>query len=309
MLSALRTISTYPFDLEGPIFEHYAAMKFGHFESVSYFAELLTPMALKAFTAMPEKDQGWVLTSPPLQGLPCGANLVCRAICGQLAKELPNGQAPRLDSMDVKGARIPFRNVADFEGYNNYSKYDVQQRKKFYLPRCERVTYDLAGFEGRHAVFVNDINVTGIQLATISKLLQSAGVKRLDVLLIVNVDPKIGCAFPQLENEINTSSITDLAEFTVFLRDGEFEPTGKLISRLMSYDLDDFGAIFEALRHPQRQMLHRAILQEGLYGGPLFKEKIQIVERAVFGERADDLVGAGGSRSRCRFSILRTKCR
>jgi len=109
----------------------------------------------------------------------------------------------------------------------------------------------------------------------------------------VNVDPKIGCAFPQLENEINTSSITDLAEITVFLRDGELEPTGKLISRLMSHDPHELGAIFEALRPPQRQMLHRAILQEGLYGGPLFKEKLQTVERAVFGERADNLVGVG----------------
>jgi PRTase ComF-like len=296
MLSALHTIGTYPFDLGNPIFAHYTAMKFGHFESVSYFAELLTPMALEAFAAMPNKDQRRLLTSPPLQGLPCGANLVCRALCGRLAKALPDGQAPRLDSMDVRGARIPFRNAADFENYDNYSKYDMKQRRKFYLPRRERATYDLASFEGRHTVFVNDINVTGTQLATITKLLQRAGVKRLDVLLIVNVDPKIGCAFPQLENEINTSSITDLAELTVFLRDGEFEPTAKLIARLMSYDLHEFGAIFEALRPPQRQMLHRAILQEGLYGGPLFKEKIRTVERAVFGERADDLVGVGGSR-------------
>jgi hypothetical protein len=284
MLSALHTISTYPFDLGNPIFAHYPAMKFGHSQSVNYFAELLAPMALKMLTDVPERDQGWVLTSPPLQGLPCGANLVCRALCGQLAKALPDGQAPRLESMDVQGPRIPFANQSDFEGYNDYSRHDLKRRQQFYLPRHGRATYDLANFDGRHAVFVNDINVTGTQLATITKLLQRAGVKSLDILLIANVDPKIGCAFPQLENEINTSRIIDLAEFTVFLRDGEFEPTGKLISRLMSHDLHEFGAIFEALRPPQRQMLHRAILQEGLYGGPLFKAKIQTVERAVFGE-------------------------
>jgi hypothetical protein len=284
MLSALHTISTYPFDLGSPIFAHYPAMKFGHFQSVNYFADLLAPMALKALADVPEKDQDWVLTSPPLQGLPCGANLVCRAICGQLAKALPDGHAPRLDSMDVWGPRIPFRNLADFEGYNNYSKYDLKKRQQFRLARDERVMYDLANFEGRRAIFVNDINVTGTQLATITKLLQSAGIKSLDMLLIVNVDRKIGCAFPQLENEINTSRITDLAEFTAFLRDCEFEPTGKLISRLMSHDPHEFGAIFEALRPPKRQMLHRAILQEGLYGGPLFKEKIEVVERALSGE-------------------------
>jgi PRTase ComF-like len=284
MLSALHTISTYPFDLGSPIFAHYPAMKFGHFQSVNYFADLLAPMALKALADVPEKDQGWVLTSPPLQGLPCGANLVCRAVCGQLAKALPDGHTPRLDSMEVRGPRIPFRNLADFAGYNDYSKYDLKKRQQFRLARNERAIYDLANFEGRRAIFVNDINVTGTQLATITKLLQSAGIKSLDMLLIVNVDRKIGRAFPQLENEINTSRITDLAEFTAFLRDCEFEPTGKLISRLMSHDPHEFGAIFEALRPPKRQMLHRAILQEGLYGGPLFKEKIEIVERALSGE-------------------------
>jgi hypothetical protein len=66
MQSALHTISTYPFDLGSPIFAHYAAMKLGHLQSVRYFAELLMPMALEAFAAMPEKDQAWLLTSPPL---------------------------------------------------------------------------------------------------------------------------------------------------------------------------------------------------------------------------------------------------
>jgi hypothetical protein len=284
MLSALHMIKTYPFDLEAPIFSHYPAMKFGHLDSVNYFAELLAPMALEAIADVPAKDAGWVLTSPPLQGLPCGANLVCRAICSRLAKALPNGRAPRLDPMAVLGRRMPISNPADFEGYNEYSRHDLKQRRQFHLARHERATYDLANFEGRHAVFVNDINVTGTQLATIRKLLQSAGVRSLDVLLIVNVDRAIGCAFPQLEYEINTSRFADLAEFIAFLRDGEFEPTGKLISRLMSHDLHAFAAIFEALRPPKRQMLHRAILQEGLYAGPLFKEKIEVAERTGFGE-------------------------
>jgi len=186
--------------------------------------------------------------------------------------------------MDIQGSRIPFSNQADFEGYNDYSRHDLQKRQQFYLTRHGKATYDLAKFAGSHTVFVNDINVTGTQLTTIAKLLQRAGVKSLHVLLIVNVDPKIGCAFPHLENEINTSRIIDLVDFTTFLRDCEFKPTGKLISRLMSHHPQDLGAIFEALGPTKRQMLRQAILQEGLYGGSLFREEIQIVERAVFGE-------------------------
>jgi len=284
MLFALHTISTYPFDLERQVFTHYPAMKLGHVRSVNHFAELMAPMALRLLGGEPEKDLGWVLTSPPLWGLPCGANLVCRAIRDQLAKVLPDGHAPHLDPIEVQGARRPFRDQADFEGYNNYSKHDLKQREQFCLTRDATATYDPTNFKGRRAIFVNDINVTGTQLATITNLLRSAGVKSLDVLLIVNVNRKIGCAFPQLENEINASRIANLAAFTAFLRDREFEPTGKLISRLMSHDPHELGTIFEALRPPKRRLLHSAILREGLYGGPLFEEKVLLVHRAAFGE-------------------------
>ena len=281
VLSALHTISTYPFDPGVPVFAHYPAMKLGHRRSVDYFAALLAPMARKAIVDAPPNEPGWVLTSPPLQGLPCGANLVCRAISGMLAKSLPDGLALRLDTMEVRGPRPPIDSEADFKGYNEYSKHDLKTRQQFYLARDERATYDLANFAGRRAIFVNDINVTGTQLASITKLLLGAGVESLDVLLIVNVDRGIGCAFPQLEGEINASGIADLAEYTAFLRDSEFEATGKLISRLLSHDPDELAAIFEALPPSRRQMLHRAILQEGLYGGALFKEKMQVVERAL----------------------------
>jgi hypothetical protein len=238
-------------------------------------------LAFKAIVDAPPKERGWVLTSPPLQGLPSGANLVCRAIWGMLAKSLPDGLAPRLDALEVQGRRKPIGNEADFQRYNEYSKQDLKTRQHFHLARDQPATYDLANFEGRRAVFVNDISVTGTHLASITKLLHGAGVESLDVLLIVNVDRSIGRAFPQLENEINTSKIADLREFTAFLRDCEFEATGKLISRLMSHESDKLAAIFDALPPPRRQLLHRAILQEGLYGGSLFKDKMQLVERVV----------------------------
>ena len=281
MLSALHTISTYPFDPGAPVLKHYPAMKLGHRQSVDHFAGLLAAMASKAIGNPPLQDQGWVLTSPPLHGLPSGANLLCRAIRGILARSLPDGLAPRLETLDVQGRRKPIESQADFERYNEYSKQDLKTRQHFRLAGEGSATCDLANFEGRRAIFVNDINVTGTHLASITKLLHGAGVKSLDFLLIVNVDQPIGCKFPHLENEINNSKIADLPEFTAFLRDCEFEATGKLISRLMSYDPDRLAAIFEALRPPRRQMLHRAILEEGLYGGALFKAKMRVVQHGV----------------------------
>src|SRR5262245_26921126 len=94
--SALTSISAYPLDLNGQIFAHYPAMKLGHQQSVDYFAELLTPIALQMSAGMPAEDGGWVLTSPPLWGLPCGANLVCRAIHARLVSALPERLVPHL---------------------------------------------------------------------------------------------------------------------------------------------------------------------------------------------------------------------
>ena len=175
MLSALHTISTYPFELENPIFAHYPMTKFGHVQSVNYFAELLTPMALHAIARVPEEDQGWVLTSSPTQGLPNGANLVCRAIFGQLAKALPDRQAPRLGSMEIQGPRLALRKSADMKLHNDYSRYDLKQRQQFHWALDDAAIYDLTDFAGCRAVFVNDINVTGTQLASVTKLLQNAG--------------------------------------------------------------------------------------------------------------------------------------
>jgi hypothetical protein len=283
MLSALHTIKTYPFDLAAPIFAHYPAMKFGHLDSVRAFAELLAPVAVRMIGDAPAKDAGWVLTSPPQYRLPSGANLVCRALCGLLAEALPNGRAPQLASIAVQRSRRPLRTAAEFEDYNGYSKLDLKRRHQQYSTRVGSVICNVADFADRPALFVNDINVTGTQLAEITHLLHNARVKSLDILLIVQVDRGIGSEFPQLEHEINTSRINELHEFVTCLRDGEFEPTAKLIWRLLSHDADALAAILEALGEPKRRLLYRAILQEDLYGGPLFEEKMQIVRRAASG--------------------------
>lgn len=284
MLETLYTIKTYPVDLKIPIFVRYPAMKFGHLESVNHFAELLMPLALRTIADTSAEEADWVLTSPPQRGLPSGANLVCRALCGLLATALPEGQSPRLEPIGVQGPRRPISTAAEFENYSEYCKHDLKRRQRSYLTHRANMTYDLANFDGRHALFVNDINVTGTQLGRLTSLLQNAGLKSLRVLLIANVDPEIGCAFPQLESEINTSRIAEFPEFVTFLRENEFEPTAKLITRLLSYGPDQLTAIFEALGPPKRDILHRAILRENLYGGPLFSEKMQIVKRAVSGD-------------------------
>ncbi len=120
---------------------------------------------------------------------------------------------------------------------------------------------------------------------SIEKLLRGAGVKSLDCFLILNVDGRIGRRFPQLESEINMSRISSLEEFTSYLRVSEFRCTGKLISRLLSYDAESLAGIFAKLDQEKRALLHRAILEEGLYSGAFFEEKTKIAELAALNER------------------------
>ncbi len=165
MLSALHTIRDYPFALNDPIFAHYPAMKLGHIESADHFAELLAPMVRHWMVEAPSADRDWVLTSPPLWGLPCGANLVCCAIYEILVNTLPHEFVLTLDTLEVRGSRTPIGSQTDFERYNDYSKQDLKARQDFHLESDDDgTTQDLTAFEGRRAIFVNDINVTGTQL-------------------------------------------------------------------------------------------------------------------------------------------------
>lgn len=279
MLNALHTIDGYPLDMDAAVFEHYPAMKLGHRTSALYFAERLAPIARQWITR--EQNSDWVLTSPPLQGLPCGANLICRALFDILVRSLPSGRMPLFDALEIQGKRLPIQNEADFVRYNEYSKQNLKTRQDFHLEGAEPAQYDLANFVGRRAIFVNDINVTGTQLGSIESLLRQAGATSIDVLLVVNVERRIGQAFPQLENEINVSRLSAFEEFTAYLRDCDFQCTGKLISRLMSHTIEELAFIFRTFDAAKCEMIRDAIITEGLYGGVLFRDKMRIVERAA----------------------------
>ncbi|MEI9887667.1 MAG: hypothetical protein WDN08_14425 [Rhizomicrobium sp.] len=280
MLSALHTIDTYPFDLGAAAFAHYPAMKLGHRASVRHFAERLAPVVLRWIAGAADRD--WVLTSPPRHGLPCGANFVCEEVYGILSQALPQGTRLTLDPLETRQSRAPFDNEADFRCYNEYSKQDVDTRRRFRMGGDETCTYDLANFAGRRAIFLNDINVTGTQLESMEKILGGA-VRALDFLLIVNVDRGVGHAFPQLESEINMSRLAGRDALACFLKDCDFRCTGKLISRLMAHEAGEIERLLAALDHSRRNAIHRAILEEGLYGGALFAAKMDVVARAVRG--------------------------
>lgn len=277
--SALHTIAAYPPDLGDPIFTHYPAMKFGHRRSVRRFAERMAPVAAQWIAQSRYRD--WVLTSPPLKGLPCGANLLCRAIHAILAAKLPDGVNLSLENLGEHVPHAPLGSAIEFERYNEYSKLDLETRQEIQSEDEDESQYDLDRFRDRCVIFVNDINVTGTQLDWIGNLLRPPLARKLHCLLILDVEPRVGRRFAHLESEINNSRYSRCDELISFLRDCEFDCTGKLIARLISYDAAELEHVLRALEPAKRTLIRRAILDEGLYGGALFAEKMRAVDRAA----------------------------
>jgi hypothetical protein len=276
MLSALHTIRDYPFDMSAPVFARYPAMKFGDRAAAAHFAELLAAPALRAIAQAEVRD--WVLTSPLLWGLPCGANLVCRALHQRLAGSLPAGVRLDLEIPRAGRQRALVDSPAAFERYNEYSKLDLKTRRDIQANATPLDSaYDGVAFRDRGVLFVNDINVTGTQVQTVERALRPARPAALDWLLIVNVEPEIGCRFPQLESEINNSKLRTGPSFTDFLRHADLEPTGKLVARLLSCDVEDLRGIFADLSAAKRELLRRAIAEEGVFSSEFFRDKLAVV--------------------------------
>lgn len=280
MLSALHTITAYPPDLSDPVFALYPAMKFGERQSVSHFVDRMAPLAQRLMAQSPE-DGDWVMTSPVLRGLPSGANLLCEALHAVLGKTMPAGVAPKLEILAGDGPRAPIDSDIAFKHFNEYSKFDLTTRREILAEPHHAAEFDLGRFRDRCVIFVNDINVTGTQMHWVTNLLRAAPPRKLCWLLILNVDSDVGCRFPQLENDINNAKFRDRETFIAFLRESDYRCTGKLIGRLMSYDAASLECIFQSLDRRRQGDLRQAILDEGLYGGALFNEKLDVVEQAV----------------------------
>lgn len=259
LLRALHTIDRYPLDLSHPIFARYPAMKFGERRAVEYFAELLSAEA--------NALRGDVLVSPPIRRLPSGANLVCEALHKRLGLDM---EVLRLtDPPDA------FESEAEFAKWGDYAKLDFATRAS--IEPDEDVAFDHARLRGRTVIFVNDINVTGSQMRRIAPSLERAQPRAIHWLLILKVVPEVGRRYPHLESEINHSRYAKSDELIDFLRRADLTPTCKFVARLLTYGRESWARMCRSLDASRRRAIREAILAEGAYSGPLFREKIAML--------------------------------
>jgi PRTase ComF-like len=266
---ALHEIRSYPFDLEHPVFTHYPAMKFGDLSAVRHFARQLTPLAVRLHRE--QRDGDWVLTSPPVQTLPSGANLLCEAVHKELRR--------RGISSDLSGLRLeqdpqPFESEEEFRALGDYAKLDREARVQSQAAEAHDIRFAPEDFRDKHVIFVNDINVTGAQMQSMHSLLSRARPRSLNWLLIVDVAPEIGRRHPGLESEINHSRLAKDDELIAFLRRAELRYTGKFVARLLSFGSRRLAGIFRHLDAATRDAIRDAVVREGSYSRDFFSEKI-----------------------------------
>ena len=259
LLSTLHTITRYPPDLSHPLFEHYPAMKFGERSAVEYFAAGLMHGARAL--------GGDVLTSPPVRGLPSGANLICEALHRRIGTQMET-----LRATDPPAA---FKSEAEFAALGDYARLDYAARRE--AGTDDDVVFNAGEFRGREIVFVNDINVTGSQMRRMKALLAKARPRAIHWLLILDVVPHIGRRFPHLESEINHSRLAEGEELIDFLRRSELTFTGKFVARLLSYSLESWARICRSLDRSTRRAIRQAILAEGVYPSEVFGKKLAML--------------------------------
>jgi len=270
---SLYRVTEYPLDLSNPVYSEYPFLKLGVAGSVRHYAEKLTPVVQEIIAAHPGYT-GWVLTAPPCHRLPAAANLLCWDIYKRLQHLAPARNISVVDLKRPPGDTV-LENAKDFSNYNDYSKYTWQERaalksKHDFLVREEN-------FRNRGIVFINDINVTGSGLAYISETFATVYPDPLHWVYIIDCDESVGRAWPQLENEINSFAIPTLRDFGAVLAREDIRHTAKCISKLFTYSVDELEQLLAMLGQDQRSRLWNAVLEEGLYHGEFFKEKLDLL--------------------------------
>lgn len=274
---SLHQIRQLPLDKSKPVYAEYAAFKLGVKRSARHFARQLAPLTRQLVTDNAQYTE-WVLTAPALTGAPAGANLLCWNLNEMLREEMPGGTTlQQIDIHDEREAEA----VVDpqvLRRHYDYAKLSFEKRVK----ERERSKHAPdSRFAGRAVLFVNDILVTGAHQCTMKRYFESVGAAAVWWLYLIDVDPEIGKAEPELEWEINYSSFEVFAQL---VSQEEIDYTGKCLQKLFHYNRVEFEQILDQLDAARRAKILQLALEERFESVESFQENLELVRLAC----ADD---------------------
>ncbi|MDZ4811389.1 MAG: phosphoribosyltransferase family protein [Pseudomonadota bacterium] len=258
-------------DAESILF-HYPTAKLGLRSSIRYCAAKLADAA-RDLLASNAATEPWVISSPPRFVLPGAANLLAR----ELSDLLCTGDEPAPALVDLRLSP----NAAEFETTDSSRLYSqagfearVQERSRLHH-RLRPLAAEQ--FQGRSALFVNDINVTGAQQHFMRQAMQAAGVARIHWLYLVAVPPEVGRAHPQIEYELNYSRHASFEAFAELVRHADMEFTARCIHRLFDHEESELRVFLNSLQDERRRYLIELASQEARCQGRAteYWEKLQ----------------------------------
>ena len=274
---ALARIQDAALPLTQPLYAHYPAMKLGGLAQVDYYAERLLPEVARIIATA---EAGCVLTAPPVYRLPAAANLLARRIHALLGTK---GEDIALEEMRLRPEGSRPADEQAFNNYLNYSKNDPTQRKAERDAVLARIDADALGpaIAGKHAIVINDINVTGTQQRSLHPFLLNLGARACDWIYIFAVAPELARTHPGIEFDLNTSRLADTEAYIAFLNDADAHFTARCVSRLFASDAAEFTRIVQALQPARRALLHDLAVREERYDIDCFRDKWRVLRQAM----------------------------
>lgn len=274
MARSLYQIREWPLDLSLAVYQEYPFFKLGVAASVQYYAERLAPLLEEIMVAKSHYSR-WVLTGPRFYRIPTAANLLCWAIFEVLKPK--NSPARTVSVVNLYKPKLTLETAGDFSQYNDYSKYAWEDRLK--LMREHQIPVNGEDFEGCGVVFIDDINVTGTKQENMRDAFAGVYPNDLNWLYIVDCEQSIGRKEPQLESQINNFKIKSALDFGAILARNEIQYTTKCLSKVFTYSVDELTQMLPMLESGQRSRLWAALMEEDLYRGDFFKEKMDLMQR------------------------------
>ncbi len=278
-LRCLRTIDSLPLDLSEALFVHYPSMKLGVSSAVDFYIDKLVGLALQSMQETPE-CLDWVITAPLFNTAPAAANLLCWKMYKKLSVSLPKGRELSLVDLHLSPQRMTINSKKDFKTYYEYSSNSVEQRVKE-RSQLHKGSDDIIdqgdAFTGKGVLIVNDIKVTGTQQMFMSQSFEQVNPNSLHWIYIFEVDKSLGIKHPQVEAQINNSSVQSLDEFSDVICSIETHQTARCVTRLFTYDMDDFKTLIKRLPTQKRQIFFHYATEEGRFEGDYFIEKYRVL--------------------------------
>jgi hypothetical protein len=283
-LRSLRTIEKLPIDYSEDFFSHYPRLKLGVTESVDYFGAQLSRLAEDVITQSLPGATDWVITAPGYHVLPGGPNLLCSYVYEDLKIKLPDFVALSLVQLRVETDNLEIKDSESLHKYHNYSAFTQQERSQLYEQSPEPLI-EPRDFRGRSILFVNDIKVTGTHQRYMERAFAKLDSPHVCWLYVLEVNPEIAEAEPEVEYAINHSRIATFEEFADLLATQNLEYTSRCITRLLSYELWELAKLFQMLDVDRKKAILELATAEGRFSGEYFKEKIDLLKRSVVSKR------------------------